>query len=234
MLTMDCRRRRNGGLHHTNLHSRLRRVRPQTPASLATFLLALALHPGVQTRAQAEVDAVLRTDPARGPPRLPRAQDRAQMPYVCALLREVYRWQPAVPLGLPHAAARADVFRGCAVPAGAVVWANVWGMLHDPRHFPEPEAFRPERYLEVQAGGGWRARALAPAEDPARLAFGFGRRVCPGLALADGALFLALAGILATLRVSKARDERGEEVEPRVWYDGFIACVRGRWCAGGC
>jgi cytochrome P450 len=190
----------------------------------------MALYPEVQTRAQAEVDAVLCTDPARGPPRLPCAPDRAQMPYVCALLREVYRWQPAVPLGLPHAAARADVFRGCGVPAGAVVWANVWGMLHDPRHFPDPDAFRPERYLD----GAGRARVLKPAEDPVRLAFGFGRRVCPGLALADGALFLAIAGILATLQVRKARDEHGAEVEPRVWYDGFIACVRVSLGAGGC
>jgi cytochrome P450 len=100
-------------------------------------------------------------------------------------------------------------------------------MLNDPRHFPEPAAFRPERYLApFEGGAGWRPKELAAAADPVRLAFGFGRRVCPGLALADNALFVSVAGVLALLRVHKRLGADGAELEPRVWYDGFIACVQ--------
>jgi cytochrome P450 len=61
----------------------------------------MTLHPQVQERAQAEVDAVLGV-PSDGSgmlPRLPILSDRSKMPYVDALVREVYRWNPTVPLG---------------------------------------------------------------------------------------------------------------------------------------
>jgi cytochrome P450 len=51
-------------------------------------------NPEVQARAQAEIDSVV------GSARLPNFEDRASLPYVEAVLREVLRWHPAVPLSL--------------------------------------------------------------------------------------------------------------------------------------
>jgi cytochrome P450 len=66
----------------------------QTAGILMVFLLAMVLHPDVQKRAQAEIDSVVGRD------RLPTFEDRASLPYIDALLRETFRWQPVVPLGI--------------------------------------------------------------------------------------------------------------------------------------
>lgn len=53
----------------------------------------MALHPEVQAKAQAELDRVV------GPDRLPQVADRDSLPYIAAVMREVFRWQPIVPVG---------------------------------------------------------------------------------------------------------------------------------------
>jgi cytochrome P450 len=55
--------------------------------------MAMVLHPDVQDRAHAELDRVVGQD------RLPTFSDRASMPYIDAILREISRWCPPSPLG---------------------------------------------------------------------------------------------------------------------------------------
>lgn len=52
----------------------------------------MVLYPEVQRKAQQELDAVVGND------RLPTFEDRDRLPYICALVSEVYRWMPVVPL----------------------------------------------------------------------------------------------------------------------------------------
>lgn len=47
-------------------------------------------------------------------------------------------------------------------------------------------------------------------------------RICPGLHLAESSLCITVATILFFVRISKARDESGSNIEPEVEYDGFI------------
>jgi len=54
----------------------------------------MVLHPEVQAKAQADIDRVIGKD------RLPDFDDRPELPYLDAILRETLRWHPAVPLGL--------------------------------------------------------------------------------------------------------------------------------------
>ena len=54
----------------------------------------MVLNPNAQKLAQAELDSVIGTD------RLPDFTDEAVLPYVTALMKEVLRWRPAVPLGM--------------------------------------------------------------------------------------------------------------------------------------
>ena len=81
----------------------------------------MVLHPEIQARAQAEVDAICL---AHG--RMPQIADRSSLTYVDAIIKEVWRWNPSVPLGLPHMANADDVYRGWKVEKGTVVWANIW------------------------------------------------------------------------------------------------------------
>ena len=55
----------------------------------------MALYPAVQKKAQAELDAVVGSD------RLPDFEDRASMPYINAVIKELLRWNLVTPLGEP-------------------------------------------------------------------------------------------------------------------------------------
>lgn len=109
----------------------------QTTAVLSWFFMAMALHPEVQAKAQAEIDEVV------GNERLPRIEDKESLPYVSAVMQEVFRWHPAVKLGandrfprvrishadccsVPHAVSKDDEYRGYFIPAKTTLIANVW------------------------------------------------------------------------------------------------------------
>ncbi|KAI5888586.1 cytochrome P450 [Schizophyllum commune H4-8] len=194
-----------------------------TPSALTSFILAMVLHPEIQSRAQAEVDAVCL---AHG--RMPQVADRSSLPYVNAIVKEVWRWNPSVPLGLPHMANADDVYRGWRVEKGTVVWANIWSILHDETVSPDPFAFRPERYL------GKDPTLQSAAEDPnevVQVAFGVGRRICPGMYLGDQAVFIAICNILFAFDIGKAKDEAGNIITPVVEYGGFISHPRPFRCS---
>jgi cytochrome P450 len=55
----------------------------------------MCTHPRVQLAAQAELDAVI------GNERLPTVADRAQLPYIDAIVKEVLRWGPVGRMGKP-------------------------------------------------------------------------------------------------------------------------------------
>lgn len=87
---------------------------------MQSFLLAMALHPEVQQKARAELDKVVGLDV------FVAHKDREALPYVDAIVKEVLRWQPVTPLGLPHASMADDEYRGYFIPAGTVLIPNVW------------------------------------------------------------------------------------------------------------
>lgn len=83
-------------------------------------MLAMTLHPEIQRRAQAEIDAVI------GSERFPQISDRESLPYVAALVSEVQRWGSVAPQGLPHVSNEDDVYNGYFIPKGTIVIANLW------------------------------------------------------------------------------------------------------------
>jgi cytochrome P450 len=66
----------------------------QAVSSMASFYLAMVLNPAVMKKAQAELDRVV------GNQRLPPIKDRPQLPYVNAIIKEVFRWHPVFPVGM--------------------------------------------------------------------------------------------------------------------------------------
>lgn len=77
-----------------------------------TFLYLMATHPEIQKKAQAEIDHIT------GGTRLPDFQDRPSLPYLEAMYRELMRWMPPVPLGLPHRLTEDDEYKGYFIPKG--------------------------------------------------------------------------------------------------------------------
>ncbi|TFK24572.1 cytochrome P450 [Coprinopsis marcescibilis] len=177
-------------------------------SSALTFFLAMTLYPDIQKTAQAEIDSVIGTD------RLPCIADRASLPYIRSLMTEVLRWGPATPMGIAHASTQDDVYEGYHIPGGAILMPNVWKMLHDPDVYANPMEFVPERY-------GNSAAEMRKVYD---LAFGFGRRVCPGINLAEGTLFSIIATALATCTIHPALDNNGKPIlpDPTMYTPGTI------------
>ncbi|KAJ6553596.1 cytochrome P450 [Mycena vulgaris] len=186
-----------------------------TLSTLLTFVLAMVLNPDVQEKAWAELDRVIPKD------RLPRFEDRDQLPYIMCIAWECLRWQPPVNIALGHYLTETDEYRGYRIPKGTTCLANIWAMLHDPlvkkiqlifEHYPNPSKFDPDRYIDADSNHSKNINS-----NP-EIAFGFGRRMCPGRFLALDTIWIVIASTLYSYRISKALDCRGEELEPRLEY----------------
>lgn len=100
------------------------------------------------------------------------------------------------------------------MPKGSILLPEVWEFCHDPSIYGDPLKFDPERFLE-------------PRNEPSPFwaVFGFGRRICPGRHLANTALFINMASLVAFFDFSKAVDEQGDVVEPKVELDPVRSAV---------
>jgi hypothetical protein len=74
-------------------------------------------------------------------------------------------------------------------------------ILHDPTLYPDPDIFKPERFLNPD--GSLRDDPILTS------AFGFGKRICPGRHLAEATLFIAVASLLSVFNIEKGRDGGG-------------------------
>ncbi|KAJ7252519.1 cytochrome P450, partial [Mycena rebaudengoi] len=171
-----------------------------TSAALGTFILAMLANPEVQKRAQEEIDTVVHKG------HLPSFDDEESLPYVSAVVKEVLRWKPVGPIGIPHAVAVEDTYRGYRIPAGSIVTA-----------YPDPYKFNPGRFL-------LNGRLNPAVRDPS-LVFGFGRRVCPGRHMAQSTLWITVVSLLAVFNITKAIGEDGKILEPSYKYHSALVLM---------
>ncbi|KZS88717.1 cytochrome P450 [Sistotremastrum niveocremeum HHB9708] len=182
-------------------------------SAMLTFVLAMSLEPEVQKRAQKEIDDIVDSD------RLPNIMDRERLPYVNALIKEVYRYHPPAPLAVPHSVSRHDTYDGMFIPKESIILPNIWAITHDESVYPNPSKFDPTRHL----AGDKTNSTMQP--DPRNFIFGFGRRVCAGMDFAELAIFLQISSILAAFNIFKERDAEGREIVPEVEYTGGIVSL---------
>ncbi|KAI0081470.1 cytochrome P450 [Panus rudis PR-1116 ss-1] len=171
-----------------------------TTTVLQGFFLAMAMRPEVQKKARRQLDAII------GQSSLPTTDDRASLPYIEAILKETLRWKPLSPISMPRRTSKDDVYRGYFIPKGSVVIPNSWKMLLDPHDYPEPEHFKPERFLRPDG-------SINPdVRDPKTMIFGYGRRVCPGADFASRFIFHVMACVLHTFDISPPLADDGTPV----------------------
>ncbi|KAI0768404.1 cytochrome P450 [Irpex lacteus] len=175
-----------------------------TWSTTTMFIACMLLHPEAQQKAQEEIDRVVGRD------RLPEFSDRDSLPFVTAVVYESFRWQPVLPLGLPHQSMADDVYNGMFIPKGSIIIANSRSITWDPRNFHDPQTFKPERYLPKPEGEG--------EIFPMNSVFGWGRRICAGRHLAFDSVWIAVARILATFTISAIKDADGNLVKPQVQF----------------
>ncbi len=78
---------------------------------------------------------------------------------------------------------------------------SIRAILHDPIMYPEPDSFKPERFINPD--GSLR-------DDPVvSTIFGFGKRICPGRHLADATIFIVIASLLSVFNIKRGNDTNG-------------------------
>ncbi|XP_010920218.3 geraniol 8-hydroxylase [Elaeis guineensis] len=154
-----------------------------TSSSTVEWAMAEVLrNPRCMAKARDEVERVI------GREKEVEESDIGRLPYLQAVVKETFRLHPPVPFLLPRKAESTVELDGYTVPEGTRVLVNVWAFGRDGEAWPEPNEFRPERFLEREVDFRGRDMELIP--------FGAGCRICPGLPLAFRMVHLMLASLL--------------------------------------
>lgn len=124
---------------------------------------------------------------------------------------------------------------GKLLPKDTILIVNAWGMHMDDRTYPNSSAFIPERFADhpflasEYAAGDWERRD--------HYGYGSGRRICPGIHLAERNLFLAVAKLLWAFRFEEAvPGQDGKMAIPNDsdpltgYHQGFLYCAKPYGC----
>ncbi|XP_014665615.1 PREDICTED: cytochrome P450 2B4-like isoform X1 [Priapulus caudatus] len=177
-----------------------------TATTLRWGFVYMINYPDVQRKVQAEIDAVI------GDARLPSMKDRPLLPYTEATIMEIQRLGQLVPLGVPHATTRDVSLRGYTIPARTMILPNLWAIHRDAKNFPDPTAFKPERYLDADG-------SLSSKLCERLMPFSIGWRVCLGEMLARMELLLFFTAILQQFHI---QTPEGESPPPLTGEMGIV------------
>jgi len=161
---------------HTELNSILSAGHETTAVALAWALYELGRHPEIMEKLRAELAAV-------GPN--PDPGTILTLPYLDAICKETIRFHPIL-AECARIPMQPMEIMGRHVPAGRALVISIVGIHHDPELYPQPDVFRPERFLE---------RDYSVYEF---LPFGGGHRRCMGAGLASYTMRLALFELAQT------------------------------------
>jgi cytochrome P450 len=142
-----------------------------TGVALGWALYELGRNPDIMTKLRAEVDSV-------GPERDPDAI--LTLPYLSAVCNEAIRLHPILAECARVPIEPVDIL-GTTIPGGLPLVMSIVGIHHDPATYPDPDSFRPERFLE---------RTFSKTEF---MPFGGGHRRCLGAGLAEYTLRIGVA-----------------------------------------
>ncbi|NWZ54074.1 cytochrome P450 2J2 [Haliaeetus albicilla] len=151
-----------------------------TSTTIRWALLYMVLHPEIQARVQAEIDAVI------GQVRQPALEDRNNMPYTNAVIHEVQRKSNIIPFNVPRLTVKDTVLDGFHIPKGTGLLTNLTSVMFDKNEWETPDAFNPEHFLKD--GQFWKREAFMP--------FSIGKRACLGEVIARAELFLIFTALL--------------------------------------
>ncbi|MED6220419.1 hypothetical protein PIB30_044663 [Stylosanthes scabra] len=135
--------------------------------TLEWAMLNLLNHPEMIERARKEIDTFIKHD------RLIDEPNISKLKYLQNIVYETLRLHPAAPLLIPHLSSEDCTIEGYTVPQNTIILVNAWAIHRDPDVWGDDSIqFKPERFEKE-------------GEANKLLAFGIGRRACPGTNLAQ-------------------------------------------------
>ncbi|XP_042011627.1 cytochrome P450 71AU50-like [Salvia splendens] len=142
----------------------------------------LMRHPTVMKKLQKEIEAVVGLDGMVNESHLDKLE------YLYMVLKETLRLHPVAPLLIPHESMEDCEVDGYHIPKKSQIIVNAWAIMRDPNIWPDPDTFKPERFLERDIDMRGQDFRLIP--------FGSGRRGCPGMLLALTVVRLVVAQLV--------------------------------------
>ncbi|EFH64768.1 hypothetical protein ARALYDRAFT_475755 [Arabidopsis lyrata subsp. lyrata] len=182
---------------HTIKGTMLSLILAGTNTSAVTLEWALASllnHPEVLKKARDEIDNKIGLDG------LLEESDVPNLPYLQNIVSEMLRLYPAGPLSVPHVASEDCKVGGYDMPRGTMLLVNVWAIHRDPKLWDDPTSFKPERFEKE-------------GETHKLLAFGLGRRACPGSGLAQRLVSLSLGSLIQCFEWERIGEEEVDMTE---------------------
>lgn len=129
----------------------------------------LIRHPQAMKKLQKELETVVGMD------QMVEESHLEKLGYLEMVVKETMRIHPVAPLLLPHESMEDCVIDGYRIPKNSRVIVNTYAIGRDPKVWPNPEKFSPERFFDNNVDMRGRDFRLLP--------FGSGRRGCPGMQL---------------------------------------------------
>lgn len=160
-----------------------------TDASALTLEWAMSNllnHPQVLEKTRQNIDTQMELSSSSNR-RLLKEEDLVNMNYLNNVVSETLRLYPVAPLMVPHYSSSDCVIGGFDVPRDTIVMVNIWAIQRDPSVWDDPNSFKPERFEESHEFGHFSGKMMP---------FGLGRRVCPGLGLANRVVGLLLGSMI--------------------------------------
>ncbi|KAG2237331.1 hypothetical protein INT48_009064 [Thamnidium elegans] len=159
-------------------------------ASLAWDIAVMCHHPDIQKKFAAEIDTFIKINGY-----LPDVKEKEKLPYCMSVIKEGLRFRATVPLGLAHTT-REDIYvDNYMIPKNSSIISSMESMHMRQELYPDPENFKPERFMGNTKPMQSAANGRLEGRD--HFNFGWGRRICPGIALAEAQLFVVLVEIFS-------------------------------------
>ncbi|KAK5459729.1 hypothetical protein LTS15_003858 [Exophiala xenobiotica] len=175
-----------------------------TSGTFNSVILYLMANPEVVKTAQKEIARVI------GDSRSPTWDDEEDLPYIRAIVKEILRVRPVASVGSPHYTDGDIVYGNHFIPKGTVVTINQYSIHEYPQRWTDADKFNPSRYLDYPLKAGQYVGQADP-ECRDHWSFGGGRRICPGMHLAENSLFILCAKFLWAFEPRPPLNDAGEE-----------------------
>ncbi|EXJ93256.1 hypothetical protein A1O3_01813 [Capronia epimyces CBS 606.96] len=135
----------------------------------ANMLLTIIL--AVTKFPEVQMKARKELDEVCGTERTPLFSDFERLPYINCIIKEALRWRPTSDLGIPHRLEKDDWYEGMFFPKDTTVWLGAWAIHQNDDEYPDHDRFNPDRFKA-------------------------GRRMCPGIHLAERSMWRVTAKLL--------------------------------------
>eukprot|EP01132_Coremiostelium_polycephalum_P004205 gene4205-5266_t len=167
--------------------------------TITWFMLLMANNPNIQEKVYEEIKQVFKNG-GENQTDFITCKDTNKVPYLNATIKEVMRYKPIAPLGLSKVSLEDCNIGEFYLPKGTQVVQNTYALCRSQDFWIEPEAFRPERFLNDNHTDHF-------------LPFSVGPRHCIGLNLAKEEIFSACANIILNFKISRINDQLIDEYE---------------------